>query len=356
MTVVADKDLLLVGSIQLESPEQVLNAAAEAIGAFVPCLPDGETGLRSIWIGYLARDVYDGHPDIQTLRALDTRRPVDINGGENQWSFRLKPGARPHFDLGYAHFSLESYRLFSELKATGVIPEEVRFQVCIPSTGSGFMSYFQDPGDWPAMTVGYEDAVRRDVESILGEVPASELTIQYDVCVEVRDMQNVFPWSPPGRDKFGETIAAVKRLSDFVPDEALVGLHWCYGTLGGWPMVKIDSLELCTRLTNAAIQAIDRHVDYVHVPVLRHAEDRYFEPARELNLEGGTKVYLGLIHHTDGLQGFRSRMEQARRFMPADFGVASVCGYGRLSTEETLAALALHREIAADLIAARTYR
>jgi hypothetical protein len=352
----ADKDLLLVGSIQLESADAVLRASADTVGRFVPSLPDGETGARSLWIGYLAKDVYHGHPDIETVRELDLTRPPEVMGGENKWSFRVRTGSIPSLELGYAAYALESWDLFRAFKEQGKIPTDLRFQICFPATGSAFMSFFDDPSDWSTMRLAYEDAVRRDLETIFRGIPAQELVIQFDVCTELRDMQGALLHSPDRETKFDETIESVARLSANVPDAALLGVHWCYGTLGGWPMVRIESLDLCTRLTNAAVDAVDRRVDYVHMPVLRHVGDGYFEPARDLNLEsGGPRVYLGLIHHTDGMEGFRERMEIARRHMPADFGVASVCGYGRLSTEETLDALQLHHEIGEDLAARRKH-
>ena len=57
------------------------------------------------------------------------------------------------------------------------------------------------------------------------------------------------------------------------------------------------------------------------------------------------RVYLGIIHHTDGLTGFRRRFEIAKQYLP-DFGIASVCGYGRLSLEDTEAVFELHRNAA----------
>jgi hypothetical protein len=350
----AEKDLLLVGSIQLGSADAVLRALADTVSRFVPSLPDGETGPRSGWIGYLARDVYHGHPEIETVRELDPTRPPEVMGGGNKWSFRVRTGSTPRVELGYAGFALESWESFRALRERGEIPGDVRFQICFPATGSAFMSFFDDPSDWPTMRVAYEDGVRRDLETIFRSIPAEELAIQFDVCTELRDLQGALLYSPDRDSKFDETIESVARLSANVPDVALLGVHWCYGTLGGWPMVRIESLDLCTRLTNAALDAVERQVDYVHMPVLRHVGDDYFEPARDLNLEGGTRVYLGLIHHTDGMTGFRERMDMARRHMPAGFGVASVCGYGRLSTEETLGALQLHQEIGEGLAASRT--
>jgi hypothetical protein len=118
--------------------------------------------------------------------------------------------------------------------------------------------------------------------------------------------------------------------------------------MGGWPMIRLDDLELCTQLTNATVGKIGRPVDYVHMPVLRHAADSYFAPLRGLT-QGGAKVYLGLLHHTDNLATNLGRIETARKYLAGDMGVASVCGYGRLSPEDTKTAFELHAAVGADL-------
>lgn len=352
MTTLTNKPLLLVGSLPLGSADAVFRTCAEAIGSYVASLPDGETGPRELWISYLARDIYNGHPDIETIHALEPNRPPDVMGGTNKWSFQPRPGKTPHLELGYADFALESYEVFTAHKKSGLIPADVRFQVCFPGTGSAFMSFFDDARDWPTMAAAYEDGVKRDLQAILARVPAKELAIQYDICTELRDMQGALRHSPDRSTKFEETIEATARLSAMVPKDALLGLHWCYGTFGGWPMVRIENLDLCTKLTNAAVDAISRRVDYVHMPVLRHVGDSYFESARNLR-KNGPLVYLGLIHHTDGMEGFRERIKVARRHMPESFGVAAVCGFGRLGPKETADALALHREIGKELVGAR---
>jgi hypothetical protein len=346
-------EILMVGSVPLASADEVLRMCGEYVGPYVSCLPDGEFGPRTLWIGYLARNVYDGHPDIETVQRLPESRAWSAPTPSSKWRFRIKPGVKqPRFETGYAEIAVRSYADFKRLRAEGVIPKGVRFQVCLPSTGSAFITYFEDPADWPAMTAAYEDAFRRDIGRLLEDIPADDLAIQIDICPELRDMLEALPWSPPRAGKFDETVEAVARLSAMVPDAALLGHHWCYGTLGGWPMVRIENLELCTRLTNAAVKRVKRRVDYVHMPVLRHVGDDYFAALRDLDV-GDTKVYLGLIHHTDGVAGFRERTAIARRHLKADFGVASVCGYGRLSAEDTRKAFEIHRAAGAELRAAR---
>src|SRR5262249_2408785 len=158
-------------------------------------------------------------------------------------------------------------------------------------------------------------------------------------------LQNNIPWSPPRDTKFDEAIETVATLGSCVPAEVPLGVHWCYGTLGGWPMVRIDSLELCTQLSNAAAKRVSRPIDYFHFPVLRQADDRYFAPLDRLEPRG-SKLYLGLIHHSDGMEGVERRLRTALPHVKCAVGVASVCGYGRLTREETLGVFDLHRQAA----------
>jgi len=345
--------ILMVGSIPLATAEAVFRTCAKYVGPYVSCLPDGEFGPRSLWIGYLAKHVYDGHPDIETVQRLPEAREWSAPEPSTKWRFRIKPGAGvPHLDTGYAGYALRSYETFLRLRDEGVIPKDVRFQVCFPSTGSAFVTYFEDVAEWPAMIAAYEDAYRRDLARILERVPARDLAIQIDFCPEIRDILDAFPWSPHRAGKFDRWIDAVARQAVMVPDDAVLGLHWCYGTLGGWPMIKLDDLALCARLTNAALERIERPVDYVHMPVLRHAGDDYFAPLRGLE-PGGAKVYLGLLHHSEDVAANLARLAVAQRHLARDFGVASVCGYGRLSDADTRKAFELHAAVAAALAPAK---
>jgi hypothetical protein len=63
---------------------------------------------------------------------------------------------------------------------------------------------------------------------------------------------------------------------------------------------------------------------------------------------GATRVYLGLIHHPDGVDGNHDRIAAAREHL-ADFGISSVCGYGRVDPEELPGVLDVHAACAHDL-------
>src|SRR5699024_5743072 len=106
-------------------------------------------------------------------------------------------------------------------------------------------------------------------------------------------------------------------------------------------------LGLCVRMTREAVARVDRRVDYVHMPALKHPQPEFFAPLSELAGEG-VDVYLGIVHHTDGGEGFVERLGLARRYR-ARCGMGSVCGYGRVDPAELPHILAVHRDCAAAL-------
>jgi hypothetical protein len=345
------KDLWLVGSIPCETVREVFELTAATVGDVVSCMPDGEIGDRTYWVNYLCYRVYNGHPDIETLQRP---RPIDgcpqwkPRGMADNWIFRLRPGVETlRFpDLGYAEFALNSYAMFGLLRETGRIPADMKLLVCLPFTGSGIDCFFHEPSDYPRLHAAYEEAMRRDIARMLAHIPARDLVIQWDVCIEVLDIEGFFPWTPR-ENRFARNTAAIARMADAIPADVGVGYHWCYGTLGGWPMKPPESLQLCVDLSNAAARRSGRPVDFMHMPVPRHCDEAFVAPLRALDV-GSTKIYLGLIHDSDDVAANVARATLARRFLPR-FGVSSVCGYGRCPPEEMPRILRLHRDVVGAL-------
>jgi hypothetical protein len=188
---------------------------------------------------------------------------------------------------------------------------------------------------------------------MLGVIPEKDLLIQWDLAWEVVDLASgeeaFYEFWPHDSitAKFERHIRVLDELWKGIPDEVRFGYHWCYGTRGGWPMTVMTDLALCVALSNEAVRRSARRVDFVHMPVVRHPGDNFFAPLGDLEI-GQTRLYLGLVHHTDDTAAFIARRDQARRYVD-DFGISSVCGYGRVSPAELNAALAAHRLCAAAM-------
>jgi hypothetical protein len=60
-----------------------------------------------------------------------------------------------------------------------------------------------------------------------------------------------------------------------------------------------------------------------------------------LKLKPETLLCLGLVHHTDGIQGTRKRLAVAEKFA-RDFAIATECGFGRRRPETLMELLDIH--------------
>ncbi|SRR5579875_1341313 len=345
------QDLLLVGSVPLETPEEVFESCGRAIGEYLPAIPDGETDERIWWINMLAYRVFHGHPDIETVK----RPPRDANGvekwkpavREELWEFKVRPGVQevkfgePGWRLGYAKDAITSYFVFKTLRKEGVIPHNVRFQVSLPLTNSAIDVFFHDPADYPRIKPGFEAAMSAEIAKMCEKIPPSDLAISWDCCVEVMDLEADLPWTPK-TNMLDRNAAPAAHLTPSIPKEVMVGYHLCYGTLGGWPMVSPKNLSMAVKFANELVARSGRRVDFVHIPTLDTLDESYYAPLKDLQV-GGSRVYLGSIHAMGDLNRFRKRLEITRQYLP-QFGLAAPCGFGRHQPNEVPTLLQEHRK------------
>jgi hypothetical protein len=351
-------DVHLVGSMPFDTAETVFRESAASIGDLVTALPDGEVGERRNWVRYLPMRVYSEHPQLEET-SRDDAKSVMGAGDEQQtaaarpapWTFRIKPGETLVFDdLHYGRYAIESYEVFARLREEGVIPAGVRLQVAFPASGSGINPFFEDLDQWEQAHRAYEAGMRNEVAKMLEVIPAEDLLIQWDLAWEVVDVASgddaFYDFWPhqTTEEKLQRHSRQLGELWKGIPDEVLLGYHWCYGTRGGWPMTAMQDLSICVALSNEAIRRAGRAIDFVHMPVSHEPDDAFFAPLNDLEI-GDTRLYLGLVHHADGLEAYGRRLERARRHVTG-FGIASVCGYGRVSPAELHDALEAHRQCA----------
>lgn len=356
----AGGDVHLVGSLPFDSAEAAMRTTATQLAGLLSSIPDGEVGERRNWVRYLPLRIYSCHPQLIETSNPDTASILQSGDTHTTaakpaaWTFSIRPGESLVFDdLHYGTFAIDSYRVFSKLRAEGVIPEGVRFQVSIPAPGSAINPFFGESDQWEVAHRAFEAGVRNEIDKMLGVIPEKDLLIQWDLAWEVVDLASgeeaFYEFWPHDSitAKFERHIRVLDELWKGIPDEVRFGYHWCYGTRGGWPMTVMTDLALCVALSNEAVRRSARRVDFVHMPVVRHPGDNFFAPLGDLEI-GQTRLYLGLVHHTDDTAAFIARRDQARRYVD-DFGISSVCGYGRVSPAELNAALAAHRLCAAAM-------
>jgi len=355
------REILLVGSVGLKDTETVLRTVASRLGTRMRRLPDGETGPRSTW-SLWPRRVIDSNPafEIDPAEAAAGSRITHGPEGVRQWTggvaqeqgapppprMRIKPAVDPATirlgAIGYAEVARDSYAVFRTLRAEGVIRPGIRFQVSLPTTAA-FLNAHVVYAQHPVMEPLYRDRLLAEVDQICDHIPAQELTIQWDVSTEMAQWEGVRHAHFPGI-KAG-VIERLARHCERVPAGVELGVHLCYGSYGNrhWkePEDSANMVEVCNRLC----AAVRRPIHYVHMPVPANRSDRaYFAPLAALPPRPETKLFLGLIHDSDGLDGTRRRIAAAAQFI-SDFGVATECGFGRRPPETIPELLRLHAEV-----------
>ena len=341
------------GSVNLDDAESVMREIAARIPSGLRRIPDGETGDRGNWIYFQLQKFLQ-------LPWLVPTRPLDAADGEYDQlpQLRLADGTDPAQvswpDLGYADAYLGSYKVFAALREQGVIPPGVRFQVEYPTPLASISGYIV-PEQQQALLDSYERAMFADLGRLLAAVPADEVAVQWDVAVEYGILEEAF--APGGAQAFDAIIAALARCVDQVPAGIPVGLHLCYGDYGHQHFMQPESLALQVRVLNAVTTAAGRPVSFVSFTVPQdQREESYFAPLAGLAADPVTELNFALVPYHPAEQAQGTTGDQVRFIDAAlaaspggrrDWGVCTECGMGRVSRDEILALLDLHRQVIA---------
>jgi hypothetical protein len=222
-----------------------------------------------------------------------------------------------------------SYAQFKRLRDESKVLPHTRLQVTMP--GPGTSAYVVElPAE--ELLPAAQAALVAEIEQIVAAIPANDLTIQLDVAMEAEHeeylrrpnafdapIHQVFHWT---HEQMADAVAAVANR---VPPEVELGIHicsiWHHDPDGGQDnAVLVDT-------ANALTQRITRPIAYIHLPIIPEHDVADFAPLKQLQLQPDTKLFLGLIHVSDGLEGARRRVAAARTAV-SDFGVGHFCGLG----------------------------
>lgn len=337
----------LIGSVPLVTTDEVFRKLAGTLGDLLVRMPDGETGERRRWVWW-QREMIERHPAMEVDREAGLLALTQADGSilRRTEVFRFKPGVDPdtvEFPLRYAEAARASWAVFEQLRDSGVLAADLKFQVCLPTPMSSAYMYV-GPGSHDAYMRTYERCLMRALRDITLGIPHEALSIQWDICQEVLVFENYFPTRPA--DYKTRIISLLERLGDAVPDDVELGYHLCYGSPGDQHLVRPKNAAILAELAEAIVSGVGRRVDYLHLPVPRDRDDRdYFAPLAGLRLQDWVQLYLGLLHYDD-VDGDRRRMDAARSVVDVPFGVATECGWGRTDPARVDGLLDSHRRAA----------
>lgn len=328
----AKREILLVGSVPLGSAEQVFTACAAVLGDRAKRLPDGETGPRTNWITW-QRAILANNP---ALRQLPAAGPFPV--------FVLDPthrGAVAFGALGYAAAAFESYAVFRRLRDTGRLPAGQRFQVSLP-TPLAVVAQYVEASAQPAVEPAYTERLLQETRDLIAGIPPDDLAIQWDVAIEFAVLEGLrrVHFQPV----YEGVVSRLQALRPLVPPAVEMGFHLCYGDSGGKHFKEPADTTLLVKIANALSENSPRSIEWIHIPVPKDRDDSaYYAPLHNLRLRPETRLFLGLVHPGDGVEGTRRRMAMAERFV-SGFGLATECGFGRRPPETVPDLLRIHTE------------
>ena len=332
----------LVGSVPLADTHEVFKSVADSIGECVHAVPDGETGKRSMWLLWQG-DILARNPQLESIASGD-------DYSENDVGFRPKKGITAEEielgSLGYAEAALASYQSFRELKDKGRFADDTRFQVSLP-TPLAVSHVFFTPDSVGAMDPIYEQAILREIRTITDAIPADQLAIQWDVAIEIMllEMQDL---PLHFDDRMAGITERLVRMLDSIPVDVEVGMHLCYGDSEHKHFKEPEDTARLVEMSNAVSSGVGRPLNWIHLPVpIDRTDDAYFAPLEGLTLRPETRLYLGLVHLTDGVDGTHKRIETARKFV-GEFGIGTECGFGRRDPATIHALLDVHAGLIVD--------
>jgi methionine synthase II (cobalamin-independent) len=323
-----------VGSIALDSVEEVFRTLGSTLGTRLRRVPDGEPGGRRLWISWQ-------YPLLraQPFLKADPNAPDQITGFlPLSLADDVKPSEVRFGELGYAREARASYQDFLEAKRRGELPRRTRFQVSLP-TPFAVVYPFCSVKDEAVIESAYESAMWREVETICRAIPHDDLCIQWDVCIEMVlwDGRLVYMQNPFA-DLHGEIIQRIKRLMAAVPEDVELGFHVCYGDWDAKHFIEPFDATKLVEVASALSSAATRPITYIHMPVpIDRTDDAYFEPLGKLRLPASTELYLGVVHG-DGVEATKKRISAASKYV-RDFGIATECGIARCRTPEMVHSL-----------------
>jgi len=350
-----------VGSVGLADSEDVFRTVGPLLGARMRRIPDGETGPRTSWVARL-RFVLENNPAFE-----DDPRELAAGGrithpteGTRTWKggaavargapppprLRLRAGVMAADfrigELGYPKAAIDSYRVLCRLREEGVVPRRLRFQVALP-TVAAFLNAHVVYEHHAVVEPVYRERLFAEVDEILAAIPHGDLAIQWDVSTEMGQ------WEGVRHAHFPDVQAGViERLALHcarVPDDVELGVHLCYGSYGGRHWMEPESTGKMVEVHNRLAARLARPIDYIHMPVpAGRDDDAYFSPLEGLKLDPKTRLFLGLVHDSDGIDGTRKRIAAAARYA-RDFGIATECGFGRRPPETIPGLLRVHAEV-----------
>jgi hypothetical protein len=204
-----------------------------------------------------------------------------------------------------------------------------------------------DPDDRSVIEVALVEAFTRELEAMVRHIPPEKLAIQWDIPREVAILRGFHPLD--SSEPLKSIISKLNDISTAIPESSLLGMHLCCGDRHYRSIEELKDLEVLVNFANALTIELNHRLDWIQMPVPPDRDELdFFRPLADLRISTA-KLYLGLVHYQDGIDGALARIRTAQR-VRGEFGVTTECGLGRRPPQTTPDLLNTLAQISASLI------
>lgn len=322
----------LCGSLPFANGPEAFRWIRDELKPWVHRVPD-ETGARAGFI-FTQRPLFVDNPAFEPAEP-NPEQMVPLT------CVRLRSGTKAedvHFErFGYADAAQSSFQAFQRAKQDGDLAADARFLFPMPSPLNP-VHIFVEPHSLPAVFPAYERQAQAAVDEILEKLPHSELAIQWDVPIEVVTWEGMTPNPLGSRENLLESML---RLGRWIPDDVELGYHLCYGDSEVFAHPSAADTATLAVIWMGLVEGLARRIDFVHMPTaIDWTSGEHYAPLAAAPFDEGTELYLGVVHHQDGVEGARKRATAAASVLKRRFGISTECGMGRYGSHEKFEAAA----------------
>ena len=220
------KDDKLEVLVNLSIHELGFRLACKMLPNHLARISSGEPGKRGSYLGWQI-ELFQHEPRLLS-EMLNPDGPASFTKAETNEILK----AIPKLETKYDDFALSSCATFRRLRDEGVIPNGVRFSVCLP-TPLDLVALMIRPPFQAHVERLYEDAMLRSLDRLLEGIPHTDLTIQWDIPMPFAIIDGggymgaAKAWFEP---EFEGIIARMVRNGAAVPKGVELDYHFCYGT------------------------------------------------------------------------------------------------------------------------------
>ena len=300
------RNVHLVGSVPMADAEEVFETVSAALGTRIKRIPDGETGERGDWITWLEPVFADNPAFAEVGRILP--RPRERHRARALHAARRRRAAgralRQSVLCGYRQGFLCGVQA-----AEGGGKNPRRHQVPGRS-GAGALGHLAVPGRSRCTRRSIRSTTTRSSARSTRSPPPSRMTSWRSSSTWPRRCSRGSSATrrratARGKAEMQETFSNILvDLGNRVPADIDLLYHLCYGDSNHRHVVEPTDMGDMVEFANRVSRRIERPVQLIHMPVPRNrSDDAYFEPLRRLALRPETELCLGLVHHTDGVDG-----------------------------------------------------